>query len=124
MVEEEAGPAEQEVCGPADALEGVVDGLGRGEELMLPDMKLRAMRHVQRDDMAGPVTAERDHAVAGRLGDEDLHARHHAFESTLHRLHPNADGRVLPQEDMMLEIDRHPADLDGKDRNQLAVDVV
>ena len=72
----------------------------------------------------GAVAAEGDHAVAGRLGDEDLHAGHHALERALHRLQSDGDGRVLPEEDVMLEIDRRAADIDGQDRDQLAVEVV
>src|SRR6516162_9634705 len=47
-IDEEAGPAEQEIGRSPDALEGVVDGLGRGEELVLPHVYLAPVVQVER----------------------------------------------------------------------------
>src|ERR1019366_7178007 len=94
FVYEEAAATEQHVRDAAHSLERVVDALCRGEKLVLPHVKLAAAREVDRHDMARPIATAGNHARSRRLSDEDLHARHHPFETALHGLQGDSNPRV------------------------------
>ena len=48
----------------------------------------------------------------------------HPLERALERLEPDLDRRVLPEQDVVLEIDRHVAQLEVQHGHQLALDVI
>src|SRR6185437_641116 len=104
LVDEETGASKQHIGDPTHALERIVNTLRGGKELMLAHVQLAPLREMDRDDMTSTVAAEGDHAVAARLGDEHLQSRHHALESAFHGLEGNAHRRVLPQQDVVLEV--------------------
>src|SRR4051794_1530707 len=79
-VDEEAALAEQHRRQAAYAFERVVDIAGGGQKLVLADLNLLASSQVNRHDVTRPITAEGDDARPRRLGDEDLHAGHHALQ--------------------------------------------
>ena len=87
LVDEEAGAAEQHVGDALHALEGVVDVVGGGEELVLAHVELAgpAFRWI---GTMWPAPSRLKAIMPGPagLGDEDLHARHHPLERPLHRL--------------------------------------
>ena len=61
-VDEQARAAEQHVAHALDALEAVVEVVGRGEEVVLADVQRLPAREVQRDALARPVAREGDPA--------------------------------------------------------------
>ncbi len=93
------------------------------EKLMLAYVDLPACFHVQRDDVPDSDATERNLAVSHRLGHEDLHTREHPFECARDGLDAAADRRTLPKQHVMLEVDRHAADVDRQNGNKLAVEV-
>ena len=109
LVDEEAGAAEQHVGDALHALEGVVDVAGGGEELVLAHMQLLARGRWIGTMWPAPSRLKAIMPGPRGLGHEDLHARDHPLERALHRLEADAHRRVLPQQDVVLEIDRHPA---------------
>ena len=70
---------------------------------MLAHLQLAPLGQVDGDDVAG-VAAEGDHALAGRLGDED-HAGDHPLQRAGHGLDADANAGMFPQQDVV-EIDR------------------
>src|SRR5215471_3105507 len=86
LVDEEPGPAHEDIGDTFDALERVVDVLAGCQELMFPHVQFLPPGHVYGNDVTGPIAAERNLSVALGGGHEDLDACHHALESSLHRL--------------------------------------
>jgi len=124
FVDEEARAAEQHVGHALHPLEAVVDGAGGGQELVFTYVQLAALLHVHRQNVARTVAAEGDHAVATGFGHKHLHAGHHAFQRAGHRLQADVHRGVLPQQDVMFEVDRRIQDIDGEHGHQLATDVI
>ena len=81
---------------------------------------------VQRDDVTGGVAAEGD--LAGRLGLEQQQrhaAEHAALEALLERVQADLHARVLPQQHVVLEVDRHLAvERHVQDGHELALEPV
>ncbi len=85
-----------------------------------------ARLEMERDDVTGRVAAERD--LPGRLGLEHQQrhpAEHAALESLAERMQADLELRVLPQQHVVLEVDRHPAvERHVEHRDQLALEPV
>src|SRR5262249_15593444 len=124
-VDEESGAAEEHGADASYALEAVVDVARGREELVLAHLDLLAVAEMDGEDMSRGIAGEADLAAPGRLRHEDLHARDHPLQGTLHRAQPDRHRRVLPEQDVMLEENRLVrSHIDRKDRHELAVDVV
>ncbi len=91
---------------------------------MLADVDRGAGLKVEREDVARAVAAEGNAAGAACAGQEEGQAGEHALERALERAELNGDAGVLPEEDVMLEIDGDGAQLDVEDGDEFAFDVV
>ena len=121
-VDEDARAAEKHVPDATQATEAVVDVGRRGQELVLADLDRLARRQLQVEDVPDAVAAESYLPGAPGLGHEDRHPGNGALESALHGVHPDLERRRLPEQDVVLEVDRHGAvELHRQRRNQLAV---
>ena len=85
-----------------------------------------AGRQVQRSDVPGGVTAEGE--LTRRLGLEQQQrhpAEHAPLEPLFQGMQPDLEVRVLPQQDVMLEVDGHlTVERHVQDRDQLALEPV
>ena len=124
LVDEKAGAAEKHVGCAAHAFEGVVDAVRRGQKLVFANVQFHALRHVDRNDVAGAIAAEGDHAGAPRFGDKHLDARHHALERAFHGPQPNLYGGMFPQKDVMLEVDGPRGHINRENGHEFAVNVI
>ena len=125
LIDEEAAAVEHvgEALDPAVV---VLDVAGGRQELVLAHDDPVARRQMQGGDMAGSVAAEGD--LPGRLG-LDQQQRHTAeraaLEALLERVQTDLHLRVLPQQHVMLEVDRHLAvQRHVQDRHQLALESI
>src|SRR5580704_3142365 len=104
----------------------VLDAARRGQELVLAHDDSLARLKVERDDVAGSVPAERDLARRLRLEHQQRQAAEHAPLQTLaQRVQPDLHLGVLPQERVVLELDRDLA-VEGhvEDRDELAFEAI
>ena len=79
---------------------------------------------MQRHDMPRTIATERDRACTTRFRDKNLNACNHAFYRPLHRFDPNLDRGMLPEQNVMLKIDRHVRKLDRQNRHKLAFKMI
>ena len=124
LVHEPPGAAEQHVADALDALERVVEIVGRSDELVLADVQLLAMREVERNALARRVARERDRAPPLRLGDEEVEPGDLALRAARELAQLDLEGRRLPEQHVVLEHDLLLADLDLQLRDELAANVV
>ena len=125
LVDPEAA-AVQHVGEALDPAVVVLDGAGGGQELVLAHDDPLTRLQMQRDDVAGRVAAEGDLAGRLRLEHEQRHpAEHAALESLAERMQADLELRVLPQQHVMLEVDRHlPVERHVQHRDELAFEPV
>src|SRR6185437_9569438 len=84
----------------------VLDVAGGGEELVLAYDDPVSGREVQRGDVPGRIAAEGDLAVGLGLEQQQRHpAEGTALEALLERVQADLELRVLPQQDVVLEVD-------------------
>ena len=124
LVDEEARAAEEHVAHALDALERVVEVVGRRDELVLADVQLLALREVQRHHLARRVAREGDRALALRLRDEEVEPGDLALDAAGELAQLDLERRRLPEQHVVLEHDLLLADLDLQLRDELAADVV
>ncbi len=80
-------------------------------------------RSFERDDLARRLARHRDVARTLRGRDEDLQAREEALPGVLQTHEAEPHLRLLPQQDVVLEVDRRARpELDVDDRDELALD--
>ena len=93
---------------------------------MLADDDPLAGLEVDRGDVARGVTAERDLARRLRLDQQQRHTAEHApLEALLQRMQADLHLRVLPQQHVMLEVDRDlPVERHVQHRHELSLEPV
>src|SRR5579883_1703038 len=124
-IDEEAGRAEEHVGDALLAAEAIVDVAHGGEELVLAHLDRLARLEVNREDVPGAVAGEGDLAGVLGLREEDRHAGDHALKGALQPLHTDLQARRLPEDDVVLEVERHRAvQRDVELRHELALDAV
>src|SRR5579872_3373966 len=76
------------------------------------------------EDMPRAIAAEPDLPWTAGLCQKDGHSRQHALQRALQRPDANPNIEILPEKDVMLEINRHPAELKVQNGHEFAFDVV
>jgi hypothetical protein len=111
---------------PLDPAVVVLHVAGGGQELMLTDHDPVARLQMQGGDVTRGVTAERDLTRRLRLDQQQRQAAEHAaLEALLERMQADLHVRVLPQENVVLEVDRDlPIERHVQHRNELALQPV
>jgi len=74
---------------------------------MLAHVDRLARREMQRHDLPGAIAAEGDVSRTMRLGEEDGQSREEPLHRAAHRPHADVHLGVLPQQHVVLEVDRH-----------------
>src|SRR6266566_4601207 len=123
-VDEKACAAKQDVADPLHSIKRVVDACGRRQELMLAHVEFFSGLQMNREDVPDTVPAERDPAMALGLSHEDRHASEDSLERTLHRFDADFHTRILPQKNVMLEVDICGLHFNVKHGDELSLDVV
>ena len=125
VVDEEA-TAVHHVGEALDPAVVVLHAAGRGQELVLADHDPVAGLEVQRGDVAGRITAERDLARGLRLEQQQRHpAERTPLQALLERVQADLHARVLPQQHVVLEVHRHLAvERHVQDGHELALEPV
>src|SRR2546425_12911016 len=91
---------------------------------MLAHVELFSGLQMNREHVPDTVPAERDPAMALGLRHEDRHASEDSLERTLHRFNADLDTRILPQKNVMLEVDVYGLHFNVEHGDELALDVV
>jgi len=123
-VDEQAGSGEHDVRKTSDPVECVVERLSCSQPLVLANVKRLAPLQVHAKHMPRAVSAESDLARAHRADHHDRHSGDHSFECSGEFLDSNLDLGVLPQQDVVLEVDRHLVKLDMQNWNEFSLNVV
>ncbi len=125
LIDPEAAAVEH-VGEALDAAVVVLDATGGGEELVLAHDDALPRLQMQRDDVTGRVAAERDLPGRLRLEHQQRHpSEHAALESLAERMQTDLHLRVLPQQHVVLEVDRHlPVERHVQHRDELAFEPV
>jgi hypothetical protein len=76
------------------------------------------------ENMARTVATEADLTGTAGLGEEDGHSGQDPLESALQGPDADPDTKILPEKNVMLEINRHPAEFEMKYGNEFALDVI
>src|SRR5579883_743621 len=105
LVDEQARAAEQDVGRALHKGEAVVDVAGSDKELVFAHLNHLPRLQAQGDDLSHGVAGEGN--VAGSLGfrNEDLQTGEEAFSRALNRFEADLHARMLPQQDVMFEVD-------------------
>ena len=125
LVDEETA-AVHDVGEPLDPAVVVLDAPGRGEELMLAHDDPLAGLKVQRRDVPGRIPAEGDLTSRLRLDQQQRHPAEHApFQALLQWVQTDLQVGVLPQQDVMFEVDRDlTVQCHVQNRHELALEAV
>ena len=123
-INKEAGAAEQHVGHAAHAGEGEINAVGGGQKLVFAHIHSLAGLQVQGENVAGAVAAEGDASRAGGGGHEHGHAGEDAFKRAAHGLEGDFHRRILPEQDVMLEIDGGGVEFHVQDGNEFTFNVI
>src|SRR5579875_586171 len=107
LVDEQAGATEENVSRALHEGEAVVHVAGCDQELVFAHLDHLVVLQAEGHDLSYGVTGEGNIAGAGGLGDEDGQTGEHMSGGSLERLEADLHTWVLPEQDMMLEIDGH-----------------
>src|SRR5579872_3723396 len=124
MIDKEPRASQQHVRHALHARKRVVHAACGRKELMLAHVEPLAAVQMHSEDMPRAIAAEPDLPWTAGLRQKNGHSRQHALQRALQRPDANSNVEILPQKDVMLEINRHAAELKVQNGHKFAFDVV
>lgn len=91
---------------------------------MLSDIQPLAPLEMHSENVPGAIAAKADPSLPSGLDHEQRHSRHHSLQPTRHWLNADVQRRIFPQENVVLEVDRHGADFNLKHWNQFSLNMI
>src|SRR5712692_248174 len=106
LVNEQTCATEENVRCALDEGKAIIDVACSNQELMLAYLNHLSRLQTQSDNLTDRIAREGDVPWSLRLSQENLHACEDAFSHAFHRLEADLHAWVLPEENVMLEVDR------------------